>query len=181
MCFSCVYSQWICGQCDLSSLLNAIMKMTSSQDSVRGVPCAKLQCKQRFVLIIRQTSTLSGGCVRFGHWRMSSAAGLLLRTAGRSRLAVWRIPSPIPTTVAYVRSPPPWAPMIKHVNMSLCLIKHHAMNTYWGMEAKLHTFTGHIVSSGNVSNFYSEGERFESWPGHWLFWLKSFEVFLSPP
>jgi hypothetical protein len=35
------------------------MKMSSSQNSVRRVTYAKLQCKQRFVLIIWQTSTLS--------------------------------------------------------------------------------------------------------------------------
>jgi hypothetical protein len=54
--FSPVYSQWICGQCNLSSLLNVIMKMSGSQSGVRSVPSAKLQCKQRFVLIIWQTS-----------------------------------------------------------------------------------------------------------------------------
>jgi len=26
------------------------------------------------------------------------------------------------------------------VNLSLCLIKHHVMKTYWGVEVQLHAF-----------------------------------------
>jgi hypothetical protein len=45
----------------------------------------------------------------------------------------------------------------KKVKLSLCLTKHHAMKTYWGVEVQLHTF---------FTSALGGGERSASRPGH---------------
>jgi hypothetical protein len=39
----------------------------------------------------------------------------------------------------------------KKVKLSLCLTKHHAMKTYWGMEVYLHAFLTSALDGGEWS------------------------------
>jgi hypothetical protein len=68
-----------------------------------------------------------------------------------------------------------WKVKVKvKVKLSLCLTKHHAMKTYWGVEVKLHAFLNSALDGGEWSasrlGHFTPGERTPGtrWIGVWL-------------
>jgi hypothetical protein len=64
-----------------------------------------------------------------------------------------------------------------------CLIKHHAMKTYSGMEVKLHIVLNLVTRAGwtsaNALYLYSRDALFESQSQYWLMWPKFSVVVFS--
>jgi hypothetical protein len=68
-----------------------------------------------------------------------------------------------PTLVQYLEKCPSKALQVK-IKMSLCLTKHHAMKTYWGVEVQLHEFLITALNWGAWSA--SRSDRFTT-VTHW--------------